>query len=379
MDDVKIFSKDEVTARQVIFEMNRVLRGLHLNIQGSKTDILRDQEIREEIEDDRLSRVNDCIKSFQGKQLAETERRDHIRRLIAEYRKIRARKYPLKTKDFRLFRRLVTGFTLLRYGKLVTRLLLEIPRNPDSRLMASAVRYFRMLPNKRVISSKLFEFLRSPENLFAQQEALMLMALRYMRIHSSESITYMKKICRSKSKHWYVRSQAYLFLAQIPLSQKFLSRLRKEYDEETNIEVKRAMVAVLCQLKADELKDHVRRISFDPNLKIGRLGRMLLDLTGDSDAAREEINNLLRDYDEIRLMDGVYKIEGMKHHSDTKIIDMLRKRLSAIKRKIRRPILKSRIEKTLELLNDKLITRQLPLALPTGGLKPTKPHIGDVH
>jgi hypothetical protein len=51
MDDVKIFSKDEVTARQVIFEMNRMLRSLHLNMQGSKTNILRDVEIRDEIGD----------------------------------------------------------------------------------------------------------------------------------------------------------------------------------------------------------------------------------------------------------------------------------------------------------------------------------------
>ena len=350
MDDVKIFSKDEVTARQVIFEMNRMLRSLHLNMQGSKTNILRDDEIRDEIGDDRLTRVNEYIKSFQGKKLADVERKNYVTQLTSEYRKIKARKYALKDKDFRLFRRLITAFTLLRNGKLVNRLLLEIQRNPDYRLMASAMRYFRVLPNKWVISSKLLEFLRSPENLFAQQEALMIMSLRYMRDYPGELINYVKKIYRSKRKHWYIRSQALLLLSQILLPEKFLSKLREEYDQEINIEVKRAMVAPLCQLGAKEVKDFVRNISFDPNLKIGRLGRVLLDFHSDPDSAREGINNLFHNFDEIRLMDSLYAIEVMKHHSDNLVKEMLRKRLVSSKRKIRRPILKERIEKIVEFL-----------------------------
>ncbi|MFQ5729634.1 MAG: reverse transcriptase domain-containing protein [Waddliaceae bacterium] len=359
MDDVKIFSKDEITARQVIFEMNRLLRSLHLNIQGSKTEILRDDEIRNEIEDKRLTRVNEYIKSIQGKQLDEALRKKYIKVLSDEYKKIRKKKYPLKNKELRLFRRLITGFTLLQSGKLVDRLILEIPRNPDYRLMGSAVRYFRMLPNKRVISSKLFEFLRSPENLFAQQEALMIMALRYMRHHSTEVIRYLKKVYKLKKKHWYVRLQALLLLLQISLSEKFIRQLRKEFDEEKNIQVKRAMIAPLCQLKSEELKDFVKKISFDPNHKIGRLGRMLLDLHTDSVSAREEINNLLHDYDEIRLMDGLYKLEIIKYHSDLKIIEILRKRLTAIRGKIKRPTLKIKIEKIIQFLNNRCNQKQL--------------------
>jgi len=350
MDDVKIFSKDEVTARQVIFEMNRMLRSLHLNMQGSKTNILRDNEIRQEIEDDRLNRVNEYIKSFQGKKLTDVERKSYITQLGGEYRKIRARKFALKEKDFRLFRRLITGFTLLQHGRLVDRLLLEIQRNPDYRLMASAMRYFRMLPNKSVISSKLLEFLKSPENLFAQQEALMIMSLRYMRDYPRELVSYIKKIYRSKKKHWYIRVQALLLLAQMNLPDKFLGRMEEEYDHEVNIEIKRAMIAPLCQLRVDELKEFVKKISFDPNFKIGRLGRMLLDLHTDSGAAREGINNLFHNFYEIRLMDGFYAIEVMKHHPDPLVREMLRKSLTSFRRRIRRPILKQRLERILEFL-----------------------------
>jgi hypothetical protein len=163
-------------------------------MQGSKTDILRNGEIRQEIEDDRLSRVNNCIKSFQGKKISGADHKFYVSQLTAEYRKLKTRKYALKDKDFRLFRRLITAFTLLQHGKLVNRVLLEMQRNPDYRLMASSVRYFRVLPNKRIITSKLVDFLKSPENLFAQQEALIAMSLRYMRDYPSELANYMKEI-----------------------------------------------------------------------------------------------------------------------------------------------------------------------------------------
>ena len=54
MDDVKIFSKNRGTAIKVIFKMNEVLRELHLNIQGSKTNIKHGKQI-----EDRINRYKD--------------------------------------------------------------------------------------------------------------------------------------------------------------------------------------------------------------------------------------------------------------------------------------------------------------------------------
>ena len=240
---------------------------------------------------------------------------------------------------------------------------MEISRNPDYRLMASAVKYFRVLPNKKVISFKLFEVLKSSENLFEQQEAYIIMALRYTRRYPKELKSFIRKICLSRKKHWYVRAQAFLLLGQIPLSEKTLGRLRKKYDEETNIEVKRAIVVPMCQLRDEKLKDFLREISFDPNLKIGRVGRMLLDLHINPDEARKEINNLLRDYDERRLVDGLYKLEVIKHSSDKIIVDILKKRLGTIKSKIGKPILKSRIEEIIIFLGRKVMGSSLEKVL----------------
>jgi hypothetical protein len=160
----------------------------------------------------------------------------------------------------------------------------------------------------------------------------------------------MKGIRQLKKKHWYVRLQAYLLLAQIPLLRGIVQGVRKEYDLETNLEVRRGMISPLCQLDADELKSFIRIVSFDPNLKIGRLGRMLLDLYTHKDSTIDEINSLFHNYDEIRLMDSLYKLEVIKHHEDPTIKDMLRRSLKMVRNRIRRPLLRSRVDRIVAFL-----------------------------
>ena len=61
MDDVRIFSKDIETARRAIFDMDAVLRSLHLNVQSAKTKLLAEsrREITHALIDNRLDELND--------------------------------------------------------------------------------------------------------------------------------------------------------------------------------------------------------------------------------------------------------------------------------------------------------------------------------
>ncbi|MFQ5729773.1 MAG: hypothetical protein ACE5GN_05375 [Waddliaceae bacterium] len=52
-------------------------------------------------------------------------------------------------------------------------------------------------------------------------------------------------------------------------------------------------------------------------------------------------------------MDGLYKLEMIKHQSDQKILDILKKRLTALRKKIKRPTLKGKIEGIIQFLNNK--------------------------
>ena len=50
VDDVDVYTRSAEAARAVVFEINEILRSLHLNLQGSKTEILTGDELVTEYE-----------------------------------------------------------------------------------------------------------------------------------------------------------------------------------------------------------------------------------------------------------------------------------------------------------------------------------------
>lgn len=351
MDDVKIFAKDEPTARECIFIMNGMLRKLHLNIQGEKTLILQDEDIRNEIEDERLDQVNAVLKEFQEeRELTKEKRKEYLQNLKQQYKKIRARKKAIFKKDLRLFRRLITAFTLLDDSYLVSRVLKEIEKNPDNRLMTSGVRYFRRFPNKESIRKKLINFLNSPLNKFALQETHVLTALRYARVYPLELLSYIKKIKNSNLKHWYVRIQAILLLNQLELSKSELKSLLRQYKSEKNTEVKKALIKPLCQLDKDALNKFLKESIFEKDSKITQVIKMIVLLQEKKDKAFGEINSVFNDFREDRLMDEFYKLEIMKFSNSNKVREALLNSLKRKKRNIRRPVLLRKVNRVIRFL-----------------------------
>ena len=354
MDDVKILSKEENVARSVIFRMNEVLRDIHLNIQGSKTVIYRDKEIRDELIDERLDDVNRIIVSFEGKTktLNKEEVKEYVTKFKKAYQGIKKRNFTIKGKDLRLFRRILTGLTFLENNMLVERTLKELPNNPDYRLMNSAIRYFRCFPAKKKISNEITNFIKSPINLFSYQEAQMLLCIRYFKEYPKKIIEYARNIYHKKDddKHWYIRCQAILLLSYLPLQQKTVVSLQKHYNVEINIEVKRALVAPLCQLEQENQYNFLREIVFDPSPKISRLARMLIYLREKEDIARKEINDILGNYDEIRIMDTFYKLDVIKHSKSNTVKKYLYKMLKSKRRFLTHTHLKNKVNKMIEFL-----------------------------
>lgn len=351
MDDVKIFVKDESIARECIFIMNTILRKLHLNIQGEKTLILQNEDIRSEVVDERLEQVNTVLKEFQEKkEITDDKRKEYIQILKQQYKKIRARKKAILGKDLRLFRRLITAFTLLRDSYLISRSLKEIEKNPDNRLMVSVVRYFRCFPKKITIRKKLINFLSSPLNKFALQEAHVLTTLRYIRVCPPELVFYIKKTINSKLKHWYVRIQGILLLCQLELSKSNLKSLLKQYRSEKNVEVKKSLIKPLCQLDENSLNEFLRECIFEKDSKITQVIKMLVLLQEKEDKAFSEINSIFNDFREDTLMDEFYKLEIIKFSKSGEARKSLLNSLKSKKRKIRHPNLLKKINRVIQIL-----------------------------
>jgi len=354
MDDVKIFSKDESIARECIFVMNQILRKLHLNIQGEKTLILQDTDIKDEIEDERLEEVNIAFENFKKEdKLSEMQRKEYIRILFEQYKNIKVKKRAILGKDLRLFRRIITGFTLLDNSYLVSRALKEIERNPDNRLMSKVVRYFKCFPNKGIITIKLLNFLHSPLNKFALQEAQILAVLRYSRTYPSKLVSYAKRIRKKKSEHWYVRVQAILLLNQLELSRQELKSLWRQYNSEKHSEIRRALVQPLCQLDENSLTEFLRESTFGKDIKTTRVIEMLILLREKEDKAYHEMNSVFNDFREEKLMDQFYKVEVIKHCKSDGVRKALLKNLKRKKRDIKRPTLLKKVSRVIQFLEDR--------------------------
>ncbi|HUU29850.1 MAG TPA: RNA-directed DNA polymerase [archaeon] len=59
VDDVKVYTRSEKHAREAVFVINKALRDIHLNLQGSKTEILSGESLRQEHDSSKLDVVND--------------------------------------------------------------------------------------------------------------------------------------------------------------------------------------------------------------------------------------------------------------------------------------------------------------------------------
>ena len=179
MDDVRIFTKDIETARRAKFDMDVVLRSLHLNVQSAKTKIFEGREISHILIDDRIDDLSDiCNRILQDKKdenLTAENKKRYLKRLkqIADQepgapneKKISGARAPLSGLSLRAFRRWITAHSLLKSQEFVDRLMREIVNNPDYRLTRRVVTTARQFPRRTRLGKEIFEFIQSDLNIF---------------------------------------------------------------------------------------------------------------------------------------------------------------------------------------------------------------------
>jgi hypothetical protein len=353
MDDIKVFTKDLPTAREALFLMNEKLRGLCLNIQGSKTRILQDDEIREELFDDRLDSVNAIIREIQNKEINSSERSDYLKELKKHLRSIIGRKKIIRDKELRLFRRLVTGFTLLRHSGMVKLVLDQVERNPDSRLLNSAIRYLRIQErNLKKIAERLVALLSGGSGLFPYQEAHFFMTLRYMRNIPLSAWREARHRLKLQNIHWYVRQQAAVLFGLKKLNKREISNIRKLFEKETKLEVKRVWVQALAQLPREELLEVIRSLIFATEPKLQRLGRFFYGLLNDKAKGIEQVRSIFNQFNEEILLDRFYEIEVLSKARDKGVRVTLLENLKNPDCKVCRSLMKNRIKEIVQGLKE---------------------------
>ena len=254
-----------------------------------------------------------------------------------------------------MFRRLITGFTLLRHSGMVRIVLDQLERNPDSRLINSAVRYLRSQDrNLKTINDRLSTFLIDNKLLFPYQEAHCLMIMRYQRDLTSELWKEAKKRLRRKSEHWYVRQWAAQLISLKQLSRKELDSLRKLAFAEENTEVKRALLQALVQLPQKDLIFLNKELLYETGPKIQRMGRYFDGMLSDREKAEKQINSLFHNLREEVLVDRLYEVELLSRAKDSEIRKNLLGKLKGVRRRLHRPLLKTRVATIIAKLEKEL-------------------------
>lgn len=215
MDDVKVFAKEKSVARESLFLMNERLRSLRLNIQGAKTRILEGPDLRSELFDPELDALNKSIDQIRRKRSITVKQRDEFQKVLWRYvRSIGRRKGAIKDRAFRLFRRLITAYTLLKHPGLVRHIIDQMERNPDARLSEKWVSYIRFLRgNQRVAAQRIADLLAKERELFPFQQASLILSLRYLLILEPETWSQIWRLSRLRSINWNTRRQAALLLS----------------------------------------------------------------------------------------------------------------------------------------------------------------------
>ena len=342
MDDVRIFSKEIEVARRVLFEMDGVLRSLHLNVQSAKTKVLDEhlKQITHALIDSRIDDLSEiCEKIWTDKKantLSKSTKRNYLRRLdvIAKRKpdsraekKLLGARQALAGLSLRAFRRWITAHSLLDSPKFLDRLLKEITKNPDYRLTRRVVGAAKQFPRKQKISGKTLKFIKSDLNIFAHQEAELIHAVRYLSKIEPEVIEYCYGKVLDIDANFYVRIQCCHLLSRTRLSNAELGELHGVFKKERNQYVQTALPMILAQFKDDKNRELVRELVFHPNSRIRGVGKVVSLVKNDEKHVKRMLKFIFEKNRQNRLCDYVPFVFYMSQSKHPNIIQAVKRRV----------------------------------------------------
>jgi len=281
MDDVRIFSKEASVARLVVFEMDRVVRRLHLNIQSAKTKILKGAEIKRQLHDGRI----DALQSVREHIIEARKEKDEDKKAwtsnmlqkiasqkVDNGQKLLGNKKPLGGLSLRAYRVWINCKAQLGENSYMDGLFRELVENPDHRLTRAFQSAIRRFPRKKKFVNRVLNFLKSDLNIYPHQEAELIRALRYASEYTPEFEEYVIDQITS-AENFYVRTEASYLAARLNLDFKTRKKLLGRFSEEPSELALTALALPLGQFKNQKNRDVVLELVHHPNARVSSLGR----------------------------------------------------------------------------------------------------------
>jgi hypothetical protein len=329
VDDVKVYTHNEKDAREVVFVINETLRELHLNLQGSKTQILTGKNFEEEHNTELIDKVSCAVEGI-GKIPHNAS--DRQQRIDAELRGISALCTPftrglpdsvrdMKGKHNRLFRRLLTAYGLAGRSRrgLFEAALSAIRELPDLRVLRSALTFMERMPYSMhdMIVDSLLRMVEQGDLFFPYQVGSVLESL--VTLHPANSLAIASRVRKyafgpglSKSPNWLTAQKALEALMSFPYKEKYIPAIANRYCDHDHPLVRRAALVLLTRAPKKVVRSKLIQLLRHPDSQVCRLALFFQRLELDEDFSIKHIAGLRRgsNYDNgnVRRLSQLYAI-----------------------------------------------------------------------
>jgi len=257
VDDIKVFTKDQKTARTIVFTINRILRCLHLNMQSSKTEIYEGEKVHSRLFDARVDQVNKILEDLPKIPAKITpEKREQVEEAFRPlFKKTLAYKRRVEKEDLRLFKRMLTLLSRIQSPMAVRQSLKWIWKQPA--LTEKVTKYLSKWMGRKSVQNEVRKALLEEEELFDTQYLYLLPMLRESKAFEKKHKWGIMRLSCDRDRHPAVRAEALLSLILFPLNDNDFRRIRGQYFKETSPTIKKACLALF--LKA---RDNIKRPMF---------------------------------------------------------------------------------------------------------------------
>ena len=308
VDDVKVYTRSEQDARKVVFEINNVLRQMHLNLQGGKTEILSGTELKKEHDHAKMEKVNLAFNNIEKLR----SQKNSSKKITAELKTVSSyftaftKGLPqsvknLKGKENRLFRRLLTTYRIAgrtRKG-LNDTAYTAIKESTDLPVLRSCLMYLsgQNIKHHGEISEKLLGLLKNKELLFPYQAALVLETMIHLHPENPKTISsrvrgYALGPKLNKKSNWLVIQKAIEVITTYPYKEEYAIKISFNYSKHEHPLVRRAAVMLLTRGNKKEVRKHLTKFGHHPDSGVSRLAQYLMQLCYDLDSCSKEMSRV---------------------------------------------------------------------------------------
>jgi len=265
VDDMRIFTIDEPSARAALAELITQLREIGLNVGAGKTFIRPTAVVLKELRSyaERMNSIEAEIRSGNPVRIekAAVMLLAFINELLSSPEKFNDRSFRFCVNRFKKLK--VNGLAIDSHERIANEVLERLTSMPHE--TATFVDYLSLFLESEFVQRRVIEFLESAYNIYPWQETLLLELLIRLDIlpeYRDRALSIARVVARSNHKHPACRQKAFVFWGK---NGDYADRreIRGRYYDESREDVKRAILFAIQEMQMGERNNFLSNVAND--------------------------------------------------------------------------------------------------------------------